>query len=58
MLNDRASMPGKGKEFVTYPVSTLALRPTQPPIQWVVKSFPGGKARPGRDADDSPQASA
>jgi hypothetical protein len=28
-------------------------RPTQPPVQWV-PAFPGGKVRPGRDADPSP----
>jgi hypothetical protein len=28
----------------------LRLRPTQPPVQWIPESFPGGKARPGRDA--------
>jgi hypothetical protein len=33
--------------------------PTQPPVQWVPRgSFPGGKGRPGRDADHSPPSSA
>jgi hypothetical protein len=30
---------------------------TQPPIQCVLESFPGGKARPGRDADYSSASS-
>jgi hypothetical protein len=33
--------------------------PTQPPVQWVVGGpFPGGKVRPGCDADHSPPSSA
>jgi hypothetical protein len=35
-------------------VSRPALGPTQSPVQWV----PGVKARPGRDADQSPPSSA
>jgi hypothetical protein len=39
-------------------LSKPALRPTQPPVQWVPGLFPGGKERPGRDADPSYPSSA
>jgi hypothetical protein len=35
-------------------VSRPDLGPAQPPVQWVPRVFPGGKERPGRDADHSP----
>ena len=38
-------------------MSRPALGPTQPPVQWVPCLFPGGKERPGRDADLSPPSS-
>ena len=37
-------------------LSRPALGPTQPPVQWV--QGPGGKERPGRDADPSSPSSA
>jgi hypothetical protein len=37
--------------------SRTALRPTQPPVS-EYRVFPGGKVRPGRDADPSPPSSA
>jgi hypothetical protein len=38
-------------------LSRPALRPIQPPVQWV-PGLPGGNVRPGRDADPSPPSSA
>jgi hypothetical protein len=54
-LDDRGSIPGRGKGFPLASVSRPALGPTQPPVQWVPGVLsPGVKARPGRDADHSP----
>jgi hypothetical protein len=62
-LDDRAigvRSPAGAKDF--FPVASLsrpALRPTQPPVQWIPGVLsPGVKARPGRDADHSPPSSA
>ena len=44
-----------GRDFPQ--LSRPALRATQPPVQWV-RFFPGGKVRPGRDADPSPPSNA
>jgi hypothetical protein len=53
-LDDRATdvrSPTEAKGFLLYPLCPdRLLRLTQPP-------FPGAKARPGRDADHSPQSS-
>jgi len=34
----------------------MALRPTQPPIQWVSGALSLGVKRPGRETDHSPQS--
>jgi len=39
-------------------LSRPALRPTQPPVQWVPGSFPGGKEQPGHDTNPSSPSSA
>jgi hypothetical protein len=55
-LDDQAigvRFPAGAMDFSS--VSRPALRPTQPPVQWVPEvPSPGVKARPGRDADHSP----
>jgi hypothetical protein len=43
----RGSVPGRGRRFS----SNLYVQ-TKIPVQW--DRFPGGKVRPGRDADYSP----
>jgi hypothetical protein len=47
-LDDWGSIPGGGQRiFPPSSVSRPALRPTQPPVQWVLGVLPRGKARPG-----------
>jgi hypothetical protein len=60
-LDDRTievRSPAEAKGFPVTSVSRPALGPIQPPVQWVRCSFPGAKARLGRDADHSPPSSA
>jgi hypothetical protein len=44
--------------FLFNTVSTMALGPTQPPIQWVPGALSLGVKQPGHEADNSPQSSA
>jgi hypothetical protein len=53
------SSPGGGWEFFFFTIeSRPALRPTQPPIQWVQEAPSLGVKRPGREADHSPPSCA
>jgi hypothetical protein len=61
-LDDRAievRSPVQAKGFFSVAsVSSPTVGSTQPPVQWVPGGpFPGGKARPGRDAGHSPSSS-
>jgi len=53
-LDGLGSKPGGDEIFRP---SRPALRPTQPPVQWVPGLY-RGKLRPGRAADQSPPSSA
>jgi hypothetical protein len=44
--------------FLLTTASRTALRPTQPPIQWVTGALSSGLKVPGREADHSPPFSA
>jgi hypothetical protein len=44
--------------FLFTTASRTALRPTQPPIQWVTGALSLGVKRPGSESDHSPQYSA
>jgi hypothetical protein len=49
--DDRGSILGRGSYFFLFVITSRpALRPTQPPIQWLQ-----GVKQPGREADDSPR---
>jgi hypothetical protein len=41
ILDDRVISPAAAKTFPLAPVSRPALRPTQPPMIWILGSFPG-----------------
>jgi hypothetical protein len=53
--DDRGSNPGGGLGMFHFDtVSRTALRPIQPPIQWVLGALSRGVKQPGREADHSP----
>jgi hypothetical protein len=55
---DQGSIPDRGERiFPLASVSRPALGPTQPRTMGTGGPFPGGKAWPGRDADQSPPSS-
>jgi hypothetical protein len=47
-LDGRVSIPDGGKIFLFSTASRPALRPTQPPMQWVLRALPPGVKRQGR----------
>jgi hypothetical protein len=55
---DRSSSPRGNKNFHFSMSSRQALRPTQPPIQWVPGALSMGVKQPGREAGHSPPATA
>jgi hypothetical protein len=58
ILDGRGSIPGRSKIFLFSVASRPALRPTQPPIQWVPGALSPRVKRSGRGADHSPPPSA
>jgi hypothetical protein len=58
-LHDRSSIPGRGKDFSSILcVQTDSGGHPASCTMGTGSPFPGGKARPGRDADHSPPSSA
>jgi hypothetical protein len=57
-VDDRDSVPGRDRKgyFLFTTTSRLALRPTQPPIQWIPGALSPGEKRPGCEADHSPSS--
>jgi hypothetical protein len=58
-LDDRGSIPGRGK--MIFPLACVQTGSGAHPASCTIGTggpFPGGKARPGRDADHSPPSSA
>jgi hypothetical protein len=53
----QSSSPSRVKNVVFFTASRPALRPTQPPIQWVPGAHPPGGKRQGREANHSPPTS-
>jgi hypothetical protein len=63
-LDNRGSIHARGTDFFSSPLhlfttsSRTALRPTQPPIQWVPGALSLRVKRPGCEAEHSPPSSA
>jgi hypothetical protein len=56
-LDDRGSIPDRGRGFFFCVQTGSGAHPASCPMG-TGGTFPGGKARPGRDADHSPPSSA
>jgi hypothetical protein len=57
-LDSRGYTPSRRKIFLFSIASTPGLRPTQPPLQWVQRTFAPGVKRPWHEADHSSPSSA
>jgi hypothetical protein len=58
-LDDRGSIPDRGRGFFSIPsIQTGSGAHPASYLMGTGGSFPGGKARPGRDADHSPPSNA
>jgi hypothetical protein len=57
-MDDRGSIPGRGRIFFFAISSKPALEPTQPPIKWVWGALSPELERPEREADGSRPSSA
>jgi hypothetical protein len=55
-LDDRGSVPGRGKIFLYSTASRPTLGPTQPPSQWVSGGVSPGVKRQGREASPPSRA--
>jgi len=51
-------IPGRGRNLLFVTMSRLILRPTQPPIQWVLLAISSGLKQPSHEADCSPPSGA
>jgi hypothetical protein len=60
VLEDRGLIPGRCNDgiFLFATASTQAVKPTQPPIQWIKWAVSPGVKRPGCEADHLPPANA
>jgi hypothetical protein len=59
-VDGQGSIPGRDRKgkFLFITASRPSLEPTQPPIQWISRTFIPDIERPEREADHSPPTSA
>jgi hypothetical protein len=53
-MDDRGSIPVRGKVFLLSTASKPAVGPTEPPIQWTPEALSLGIKQPGGEAGHSP----